>query len=81
LTAPPPSRVDLAAGLEHVFHDVAVREGYLAAAAGYDQGVGGWARGEVGFRAAPNLGVFGFGQEAQQGGFTAGLGAKLTFDL
>ena len=36
---------------------------------------------EVGLRAAPNLGLFGFAQEAQQTGFTAGVGAKLTFDL
>lgn len=73
--------MDLAAGLDHVLSDVPVNTGYLEVGAGYDQQLGGWARGEAGLNVRDNLGLYAFAQDASQTGFTAGVGAKLTFDL
>lgn len=61
--------------------DVPVHEGYAKLLGGFDSTLGGFARGEVGVHVLQPLSVFGFGQVDQKNGGSAGLGARLTFDL
>lgn len=65
-------------GLQGVLADTPVRAGYAQALAGVSTLTGAFARAEAGYRVAPSLGLFGFGQWTPKES-TAGIGARLTF--
>lgn len=79
-----PASIDGAAvaeGLDRVAADVPTGTGYVDLRAGYEQATGAYARGEVGMHPIAPLSLFGFAQADTASGVSAGLGAKLTFDL
>lgn len=76
-----PSRAELDAGLQRLLSDVPVRSGYLELGVGYDSSQGAWARSELGAHLLPNLGAFAFAQASTVTGVSAGLGARLNFNL
>jgi hypothetical protein len=68
-------------GLTKVATDVPTGTGYAELMLGADEASGAYARGEVGLHPLDPLSLFAFAQVDTTKGASAGLGAKLTFDL